>query len=388
MANAREFEVIVFGSTGYTGQLVAEHLLKTYGAAGDLSWAIAGRSEAKLEEVRRLIGAPASLPVIVADVGDPASLQAMVNRTNVILTTVGPYQLYGAPLVAACAAAGTDYVDITGESHWIAVMLREHEMAAKKSGARIVFSCGFDSIPFDLGVYFAQKRAREVFGAPAPRVRGRVRGVRGGPSGGTNASGMATRAAAEVDPSIAVLRANPFALTPGFQGPAQPEEKVYEDKVTGSWVAPFIMSKTNTKTVHRSNFLMGHPWGRDLQYDELLMIDAPPKDGESPTLGFKMNSALKPGEGPSREEREAGFYDVLFIAEATDGRTVRTAVKGNMDPGYGSTSRMLGESAVCLARDVPRSVTPGGCWTTASAMAEPLAERLEANAGITFTVEV
>jgi len=387
MANAREFEVIVFGATGYTGRLVAEHLLKTYGAAGDLSWAIAGRSEAKLKEVRGLIGAPASLPLVVADADDPPSLQAMVKRTSVLVTTAGPYQLYGTPVVAACAVAGTDYVDLTGESHWVAEMLGEHDAAARRSGARIVFSCGFDSIPFDLGVHFVQQRAMEVFGAPAPRVRGRVRAVQGGPSGGTLASGMATRAAVEADPSIAVLRANPFALTPGFEGPAQPEEKVYQDEVTGSWVAPFIMSKTNTKTVHRSNFLMGHPWGRDLRYDELLMIAAPPKDGESPTLGFKMNSTLKPGEGPSRAEREAGFYDVLFIAEAADGRTVRTAVKGDMDPGYGSTSRMLGESAVCLARDVPRSVTPGGCWTTASAMAEPLIRRLQANAGITFAVE-
>lgn len=385
MADAREYEVIVYGATGYTGRLVAEHMLKTYGASGDLTWAMAGRSEAKLKEVRGLIAAPATLPLIIADAADPASLQAMVKRTSVILSTVGPYQLYGTALVAACAAAGTDYVDLAGESHWAAAMIGEHDAAAKKSGARIVFACGFDSIPFDLGVYFAEKRAMEVFGAPAPRVRGRVRGIRGGPSGGTIASGKTTRAAIQRDPSIGILRANPFALTPGFKGPIQPEEKVYEDKVTGSWVAPWIMSPTNTKTVHRSNFLMGHPWGRDLQYDELLMIDGPPKEGWSPTL--EMTNALNPGEGPSREEREAGFYDILVIAETADGRTVRTAVKGDMDPGYGSTSKMLGESAVCLARDVPRSVTPGGFWTTASAMAEPLIKRLQANAGLTFAVE-
>ncbi|MDP3740590.1 MAG: saccharopine dehydrogenase NADP-binding domain-containing protein [Hyphomonadaceae bacterium] len=385
MADTREFEVIVYGATGYTGRLVAEHLLKTYGAAGDLAWAMAGRSQAKLEEVRREIGAPASLPLIVADAADPVSLEAMVKRTKVIITTVGPYQLYGSPLVAACVAAGTDYVDLTGESHWIAAMIKEHDAAARASGARIVFSCGFDSIPFDLGVYFVQKQAREAFGAAAPRVRGRVRAVRGGASGGTLASGATSMAAIERDPSIGLLRANPFALTPGFEGPAQPEEKIYEDKVTGSWVAPFIMSKTNTKAVHRSNYLMGHPWGRDLRYDELLMVDGP--EGDSPSLGFKVNPSLKPGEGPSREEREAGFYDLLFIAEAADGRTVRAAVRGDMDPGYGSTSKMLAESAVCLARDVPRTVTHGGCWTTASAMAEPLIWRLEARAGVTFTAE-
>lgn len=387
MADMREFEVIIYGATGYTGRLVAEHLLRTYGPDGNLVWAMAGRSQAKLEEVHSLIGAPASVPLIVADAADPASLEAMVQRTKVVISTVGPYQLYGSPLVAACATAGTDYVDLTGESHWIAEMIAKHDATAKRSGARIVFSCGFDSIPFDLGVYFVEKQALKTFGAPAPRVRGRVRGVRGSASGGTLASGATTMAAIERDPSIGLLRANPFALTPGFEGPAQPEEKVYEDKVTGSWVAPFIMSKTNTKAVHRSNFLLGHPWGRDLQYDELLMIDAPPKDGEAPSLGFKVNNALKPGEGPSKEERESGFYDILFIAEANDGRTVRTAVRGDRDPGYGSTSRMIGESAVCLARDVSRTVTPGGCWTTASAMAEPLIERLVANAGVTFTAE-
>ncbi|MGA0603937.1 saccharopine dehydrogenase family protein [Caulobacter sp. KR2-114] len=387
MADAREFEVIVYGATGYTGRLVAEHLLKTYGASGDLAWAMAGRSQAKLEEVRGLIGAPDSLPLVIADAADPASLAAMVGRTKVIITTVGPYQLYGSPLVAACAAAGTDYVDLTGESNWIHQMIGAHEAAAKASGARIVFSCGFDSIPFDLGVWFAEKRAVEAFGAPAPRVRGRVRGMRGGLSGGTMASGMATMAAVQRDPSIGALLANPFALTPGFTGPAQPEEKVYEDTVTGSWVAPFMMSAINTKAVHRSNFLLGHPWGQDLKYDELLMIPGPPKTGESAGPGFEMGGGLKPGEGPTKEEREAGFYDIIFIAEAADGRTARVAVKGDMDPGYGSTSKMLGESAVCLARDVDRSVTPGGCWTTASAMAEPLVKRLEANAGVHFTVE-
>lgn len=387
MADEREFEVIVYGATGYTGRLVAEHLLKTYGAARDLAWAMAGRSQAKLEEVRSQIGAPASLPLIVADAADPVSLEAMVKRTKVIISTVGPYQLYGSPLVAACAAAGTDYVDITGESYWIAAMIEAHDATAQASGARIVHSCGFDSIPFDLGVYFVQKQAVATFGAPAPRVRGRVRGARGGASGGTLASGATALAAIGRDPALGLLRANPFALTPGFEGPPQPEEAVYEDKVTGSWVAPFFMSKTNTKTVHRSNFLMGHPWGQDLQYDELVMVKEPPKEGEQAMLDFKVNPALKPGEGPSQEERQAGFYDVLYIAEAGDGRTVRIAVKGDMDPGYGSTSKMLAESAVCLARDVPREVTRGGIWTTASAMAEPLIRRLEARAGVTFTVE-
>jgi short subunit dehydrogenase-like uncharacterized protein len=386
--SGREFEVVMYGATGYTGRLVAAHLSKTYGAAGDLKWAVAGRNAAKLDEVCAEIGAPASLPRIIADAADPASLEAMVKRADVIISTVGPYQLYGSPLVAACAAAGTDYVDLTGESNWIADMMAAHEAQAKASGARLVFSCGFDSIPFDLGVWFAEEEAKKRFGAYAPRVRGRVRGLKGGLSGGTLASGMATQAAAAKDPSINAVLADPFALTPGFKGAEQPDGNTpYEDKVTGSWVGPFMMAGINTKAVHRTNFLAGQPWGAGFQYDEMQMLDGPPGGAPPPGFNFGAGGLPKPGEGPSREERETGFYDILVIAEMADGRTLRASVKGDMDPGYGSTAKMLGESAVCLARDVPRATTPGGCWTSAAAMKGALIARLEKNAGLTFTVE-
>jgi short subunit dehydrogenase-like uncharacterized protein len=385
-----EFDIIVWGATGYTGRLVAGHMLKTYGAAGELRWAMGGRSAAKLAEVRAEIGAPQSLPLIVADAADAAGLDAMVRRARAIVTTVGPYQLYGSPLVAACAAAGTDYVDLTGESNWIAVMIGAHEAAAKASGARIVFSCGFDSIPFDLGVYFVEEEAKRRFGAYAPRVRGRVRGLKGGLSGGTLASGMATQAAAAKDPSIEPLLANPFALTPGFAGVTQPDgDTAYEDKVAGSWVGPFMMAGINTKAVHRSNLLLGQPWGEGFQYCEMQMLDGPPSADAGGMGGFNFGAGglPKPGEGPSKEERETGFYDLLYIAEASDGRTVRAAIKGDMDPGYGSTAKILGEAAVCLVRDVPQATTPGGCWTPASAMGAALIARLEAKAGLTFTLE-
>jgi short subunit dehydrogenase-like uncharacterized protein len=388
--SGREFEVIVWGATGYTGRLVAAHLLATYGAAGDLRWAVAGRSAAKLAEVKAEIGAPDALATIVADAADPASLDAMVKRADVVISTVGPYQLYGSPLVAACAGAGTDYVDLTGESNWIAAMIGAHEAAAKASGARLVFSCGFDSIPFDLGVWFAQEEAKRRFGGYAPRVRGRVRGLKGGLSGGTLASGMATQAAAQADPSITTLLADPFALTPGFKGAAQPDgETPYEDKIAGAWVGPFMMAGINTKAVHRTNLLAGHAWGAGFQYDEMQTLAGPPTEGGGALGGFNFGAGglPKPGEGPSREERETGYYDILFIAEMDDGRTVRAAVKGDMDPGYGSTAKMLGESAVCLARDVSRATTPGGCWTTAAAMDGALIRRLEAHAGLTFTLE-
>src|SRR5580704_10489105 len=251
-----EFDIIVWGATGYTGRLVAEHMLRTYGAAGELKWAMGGRSAGKLAEVRAEIGAPDSLPLVVGDAADAAAMDAMVRRASVIISTVGPYQLYGSPLVDACAASGVDYVDLTGESNWIAEMIKANETAAKASGARLVFSCGFDSIPFDLGVFFVEEAAKKRFGAYAPRVRGRVRGLKGGLSGGTLASGMATQAAVAKDPSIGALLADPFALTPGFTGAAQPDgDKAYEDKIAGSWVGPFMMSAINTKSVHRSNLL-------------------------------------------------------------------------------------------------------------------------------------
>ncbi|MBL6937584.1 MAG: saccharopine dehydrogenase NADP-binding domain-containing protein [Alphaproteobacteria bacterium] len=385
---SREFDAVVFGATGYTGRLVAEHLLKTYGVGGAVRWAMAGRSAAKLGEVAKEIGAPATLPQIVADADNPASLEAMCRRAKVVITTAGPYQLYGSNLVAACAKTGTDYVDLTGESNWIAAMMQAHEEEAKKTGARLVFSCGFDSIPFDLGAWYAEEEAKKKFGAYAPRVRGRVRALRGGLSGGTMASGTATMAAAQKDPSILRVLVNPFALTPGFTGPAQPDgNQPYEDKVAGSWVGPFMMAGINTKAVHRTNYLLRHPWGADFKYDEMQMLDGPPKAGAA-APGFTMDqaNAPKPGEGPTKEERDAGFYDLVFIAEMADGRTLRAVVKGDKDPGYGSTSKILAEAGLALAA-IPRHQTPGGCWSPAAAMAHELLDVLPKKAGLTFALQ-
>ncbi len=382
----REFDVVVFGATGYTGRLVAEHLLKAYGVGGGVTWAMAGRSAAKLAAVAKEIDAPASLPVIVADSDDSASLEAMCRRTKAVITTAGPYQLYGANLVAACARTGTDYVDLTGESHWIAQM-QVHDEEAKKTGARLVFSCGFDSIPFDLGVWFVEEEAKKTFGAYAPRVRGRIRGMQGGLSGGTMASGQATMAAAQKEPAIMGVLANPFALTPGFTGAAQPNgDQTYEDTVTGSWVGPFMMAGINTKAVHRTNFLLRHPWGADFQYCEMQMLEGPPGSGSAPGFAIDYANMPKPGEGPTKAERDAGFYDILFIAEMPDGRTLRAAVKGDADPGYGSTSKILAEAGLALA-SLPRTQTPGGCWSPAAAMAQELLEVLPKKAGLTFSLE-
>ncbi|MEO1169199.1 MAG: saccharopine dehydrogenase NADP-binding domain-containing protein [Pseudomonadota bacterium] len=389
MSHNREFDVIMYGATGYTGRLVAEYLSQNY--AGDVRWAMAGRSAEKLAAVRDEIGAPADTPLIVADAGDPQSLSDMVARAKCVATTVGPYQLYGEPLVAACAEAGTDYVDLCGEPAWMRQMIDAYEAKAKESGARIVFSCGFDSIPFDLGIWFVQQAANEEFGGPASRVRGRVRGMQGTFSGGTAASLKATMAAAAKDPEIVKLLMNPFSLTPGFQGADQPPGNTVDYEADlDSWVAPFIMAAINTRNVHRTNFLLGHPYGEDFQYDE-MMLTGPGDSGEAAAKAVAGDNSLasedgpKPGEGPTKEEREAGFYDVLFVAEGGDGGTVTAGVTGDKDPGYGSTSKMIAESAICLVRDVPDA--PGGIYTPAAVMAAPLIERLEANAGLTFNRE-
>jgi short subunit dehydrogenase-like uncharacterized protein len=383
----RDFDIIVYGATGFTGRLVAEYLVQAY--PGRERWAMAGRSAAKLAEVRDLIGAPADTPLVVADADDPASIKTMAERTAVVLTTVGPYQLYGSGLVGACAGAGTAYVDLCGEPAWMRQMIDAHHEEAKRTGARIVFSCGFDSIPFDLGVLTLQEAARERFGAPAPRVKGRVRKMQGGFSGGTAASLKATLAAAAREPSLFKLLASSFALTPGFNGPSQPSGLVPEyDTTLDAWVAPFVMAPINTKNVHRTNFLLGHPWGQDFRYDEMMVA---PGVGDMAKAAaeaiakinpFAGDKGPKPGEGPSKEERDNGFYDLLFIGETADGKRLDAVVIGDRDPGYGSTSKMIAESALCLVEDVRGD---GGIWTPGALMGRALRERMRAKAGLTFT---
>jgi len=384
----REFDIVVYGATGFTGRLVAEYLgCRDHG----VTWAIAGRSADRLDQVRSDLGLGPDVPVLVADADDAASVRAMCDRARVVLSTVGPYQTYGSALVAACAASGTDYVDLCGEPAWMREMIDAHAAAATASGARIVFSCGFDSIPFDLGVWTLQKAARARFGRPFPRVKGRVVTMKGSFSGGTYASARATMAAAARDASVLRLMIDPFALTPGFSGPAQPRGLLPEyDDALGAWTAPFVMAPINTKNVHRTNALLGHPWGTDFTYDEMMVAPglgdigkaaAAAMAGLNPIGGDK---GPAPGEGPSREERESGHYEIAFVGEMPSGERLRATVTGDRDPGYGSTSKMVAESAVCLARDV---VGSGGIWTPGALMAAPLVERLTANAGVTFVVE-
>ena len=390
MKKNRELGVVVYGATGYTGKLVAEYLNNQYGADGDLSWAMAGRSIDKLEAVRDELGISAKVPLIVTDASDPASVRAMVDRAAVVITTVGPYQLYGSDLVAACAEAGTDYVDLCGEPNWMEQMIKAHNDTAKASGARIVFSCGFDSIPFDLGVFFLQEEARKSLGGPLSRVRGRVCGMKGVWSGGTLASFRATMAAAAKNPELVATLTNPFALTPGFTGAEQPSGmKPMYDEVMESWVAPFVMATINTKNIHRSNMLLDHGYGADFVYDEMFMT-GPGDEGEAIAKAVAADKSMstdttQPGEGPTKEQRESGFYDVLFVGQTADGKSLRARVTGDMDPGYGSTSKMIAESAVCLLKN-PDTVA-GGILTPAPAMGRLLIDRLKRNAGLTFELE-
>jgi len=389
MKAAREFDIVVYGASGFTGRLVAEYLSSR--KRDGTRWAMAGRDTAKLAAVRDGIGAPSDVPLIAADASDPRSLDALVARTRVVLTTVGPYQLYGSDLVAACARAGTDYADLCGEPAWMRAMIDAHHEQAQRSGARIVFSCGFDSIPFDLGVLYLQTEAQARFGRPFARVKGRVRKMRGTFSGGTAASLKATLAAAAKDPDIVSLLKDPFALAPGFQGPRQPSGMKPEyDEDFGSWMAPFVMAAINTRNVHRTNMLTGFAFGRDFVYDEMVMT-GPGEKGETIARamaqqgsGMEGDKGPKPGEGPSREEREKGFYDLLFLGVGPDGTKLAASVKGDRDPGYGSTSKMIAETALALAGD---DRIAGGVWTPGAALGLPLAERLQKNAGIAFAIE-
>jgi len=387
---SRDFDIAVFGASGFTGKLVAEYLALRDKTDAPRRWALAGRDLAKLAAVQTETGADAAL--IHADSDDPASLADLARRARVVITTVGPYQLYGSPMVAACAEAGTDYVDLCGETAWMRAMIDAHDAKAKASGARIVFSCGFDSIPFDLGVAYLQDVARRRFGAPCPRVKGRVRKLKGTFSGGTAASFRATLAAAAKDPATLALLRDPFALTPGFSGPKQPSgNKPEYDEDVQSWSAPFIMAAINTRNVHRSNQLSGGAYGADFVYDE-MMLTGPGEKGEKTAraIAAAMNDMAndkgpKPGDGPSRAEQESGLYDVLFVGYGPDNQRLDVSVKGDRDPGYGSTSKMISESAIALIED--SAGVGGGVTTPAAAFGVKFCERLAIRAGVSFAVE-
>ena len=385
----REFDVVIFGASGYTGKLVAEYMHDQYGNDHSIKYAIAGRNIEKLLEVKKDLRLNEDISILEVDSSNLDSLDKMTRSARCILTTVGPYQLYGSKLVESCARNGTDYVDLTGEPGWMYEMINAHKETAQKSGARIVFSCGFDSIPFDLGVYFVQNAAKEKFGKPAPHVRGRVKAMNGEFSGGTIASLGATMSTLKEKPELIKVLANPFSLTEGFEGPSQLDDsKPLLDEKMNMWLSPFVMAPINTKNIHRSNALLDHAYGEDFCYDE-MMIAGEGDEGEQMAKAMSSGNPMggdnlpQPGEGPSKESREKGNYDILFFADLEE-KSIEARVTGDMDPGYGSTSKMIAESALCLVQDCPDLA--GGIYTPTPSMGEKLIDRLIKKAGLTFDI--
>jgi short subunit dehydrogenase-like uncharacterized protein len=404
VSTERDYDVVVYGATSFVGQILCAYLVGRHGTGGDLRWAIAGRSASKLDDVARRTGA--DVPRIVADAADRVALDEMAASAQVIVSTVGPYALYGSELVAAVVEAGGDYCDLTGEVQWMRRMIDEHQARAEETGARIVHTCGFDSVPSDLGTWFTQQRTIEQFGEPCVEVRMSVKGAKGGLSGGTAASGMQMFEEMAEDPELRKMVGDPYVLAPVDlrQGPKQPGlGRPTRDDRFESWVAPFVMAPTNSAVVLRSHALLGQPWGRNFTYGETMMTGDGLAGGVSawgmtaglaafagaasfgPTRKLLGRLIPKPGDGPSEAKQQAGYFDVRFVGRTASGNEIRTKVTGDADPGYGSTAKMLGESAVAFL-DLDSSEVGGGFWTPASAFGDALIERLEAHAGVRFDV--
>lgn len=403
MSTAREFEVILWGASGFTGSLVAKHFVETYGSG--LNWAMAGRNVQKLEAVRSQLGCY-QVPIVQADSHDATAMEALAQRTRVVCTTVGPYALYGMPLLAACAKVGTHYCDLTGEVQWMGKTIREYQAVAEHSGARIVHTCGFDSIPSDLGVLYTQQQMLITHNTHATAIKARIGKFKGSASGGTIASMMVMMEQMSNDPSIRKELENPYSLNPAGEQAGSDgldDNRAIFDQDFDQWTSPFVMAAVNARVVRRSNALSGFRYGKEFSYDERQLTGEGrrgQKKAKNIALGSKLTPVFmslspirklagrflpKPGEGPSPDEQMSGHFEMFFHAKASDGNSqVRTRVSGDRDPGYGATSRMLGESAVSLALD---SLTcGGGIWTPASAMGHTLIERLERHAGIQFEV--
>ena len=407
----RAYAVVLYGATSFVGQITAHYLaefLSTHKdkSGSEITWAIAGRDQEKLNELQSKLAS--KVDIIIANSDDAASLDAMTEQTQVIISTVGPYLKYGEPLIKSCVDNGTDYVDLTGEAIFIKDMMDKYQEAAKQSGARIVNSCGFDSIPSDLGVYFTQKQAEAKFDSACDVIHMRVKAAKGGLSGGTIASMATIFEEVGQDKSRRKQVANPYLLNDDKNAPNVRQSNVSKpeyDSEHKRWLAPFVMASINTRIVHRSNQLLGYEYGRDFRYDEAMWM----KDGikgkltsyalSAGLLGFATAMMITPsrellskhvlpksGSGPSEEEQKNGYFDIRLFGKTANQETITTKVTGDKDPGYGSTSRMLSQAALCLAQDISKETVGGGFWTPASAMGDKLLSRLEEHAGLSFDV--
>lgn len=407
----RSYAVVLYGATSFVGKITAHYLTEFLSNAkhkngANVTWAIAGRDEDKLNKLQSQLAS--KVDIIVANSNDEVSLDEMTKQTQVIISTVGPYLKYGEPLIKSCAGNGTDYVDLTGEAIFIKDMMDKYQDTAKQSGARIVNSCGFDSIPSDLGVYFTQTKAEEKFGDACDVIHMRVKAAKGGLSGGTIASMVTIFEEVGEDKSRRKQVANPYLLNDDKDAPSVRQDNISKpqyDSEHKRWLAPFVMASINTRIVHRTNQLLGYEYGRDFKYDEAMWM----KDGVKGQLssyamsaglfGFAAAMMIKPsrellskhvlpksGSGPSKEDQENGYFDIRLFGQTAKKETINTKVTGDKDPGYGSTSRMLAQAALCLAQDISKKDIDGGFWTPASAMGDELLKRLEDHAGLSFEV--
>ncbi|MFT5594175.1 MAG: short subunit dehydrogenase-like uncharacterized protein [Oceanicoccus sp.] len=401
-----QYDIILFGATSFVGDILTGYMMSQFGDSSDLKWAIAGRSEHKLIETKQRHGAH-EIAHIVADAANEQQLIAMVKQTRVVVSTVGPYALFGEPLVKACVDSGTDYCDLTGEVQWYKRMVDKYETTAKQTGARIVHCSGFDSIPSDLGVYFLQQHAQAKFGKMCNDVKLRVARLKGGASGGTVASMVNIAREAAKDPALRKELQNPYSICPSGHGFKRRQENINGsqfDEDFDQWIGPFVMAAVNTRVVHRSNALAKKAYGGDFSYSEAMLMGKGRKGKTgSRNMGWGLNIFMllaaikptrwilerfvlpKPGEGPTPEEQLKGCFDYRFVGKTDDGQVIKVKVTGDRDPGYGSTAKMLGQAAACLA-SIKKEDKAGGFWTPATIYQDDLIQRLIDKSGLTFEV--
>ncbi|NIZ91809.1 saccharopine dehydrogenase family protein [Kineococcus rubinsiae] len=405
---ARDVDIVLFGASGFVGKLVAAHLA-AHAPAGTRI-ALAGRSRERLEAVARDLGpVAADWPVVVADAADPESLRAMAESATVVVSTVGPYLRHGLPLVEACARAGTHYADLTGEVLFVRRSIDTVEETARASGARIVHSCGFDSVPSDLAVHLAHAWAQAEGAGPLESATLEVLSARGGFSGGTVDSLRLQLDTARSDPQARRLLGDPYGLSPDRAAEPdlgrQPDAfRPHRRSATGDWVAPFVMSSHNTRIVRRSNALLGHAYGPRLRYAEVVAfrgrtaaLQAAAVTGflagltgllaVGPVRPLLDRLLPSPGTGPSERTRRTGHFRLRLDARTEGGRRCTVTVAAQGDPGYAATAVMIGESALALALDGDRLPDRAGVLTPATGIGTPLVERLRRN-GFTLDVRV
>ena len=409
------FDLVVFGATSFVGQILTTYLTQYFadqGTSGEqIRWAIAGRSQSKLDALKQKLGAAAKdLTTIIADVNDSQAIKALCEKTRVVVSTVGPYALYGEAMIQACVETGTDYCDLTGETQWIKKMLDRYQSQAEQTGARIVNCCGFDSVPSDMGVYFLQQQAQRHWQTAATQVKMRVKKLKGGASGGTVASMINIIQEAAADPVLRKQLANPYLLAPknhGFQKKQHYVKTAEFDADFNAWIAPFVMSAINERIVHRSNALANNAYGDQFSYNEAMLMGQGFRGRTKAYalvagLGAFMLGAVskpiskvmerymlpKPGEGPTPEQQLSGYFDIRFMGKSDDGKVIQIKVTGDRDPGYGSTGKMLGQAALSLVLDHhqngEKTGRSGGFWTPATMFDQRYIDRLEQYAGINF----